>query len=336
MLRTVHLSQVYRPIVAPDARFKLAANIGLLSDMLENCIILVDPAGRIVTEMADSVIAWPDPERKLGQALLIQLKKTNRFVPCDVVLASGSPTRTCESAVAISIATSPEMTLLPEAACDCGDSHFDEVVRPVTVSHYPASAFAVERRDARRVNIGPREITPAEAERRIWGPIVRYAKRLTLVDQYIGRHIHGYVPNRRHPGAPIANPTYARGVFWILDQFASNGVTRTEKAVRIVTCVNLTESAGHAIGEAQALKGLMAGWSQAHGIPVTVDIHGTKDSSDFFHSRYLISDQQAWQVDAGFNLLYADGSLRATVVSTCSFEEREGIYRKLSNLPPRL
>lgn len=284
--------------------------ISLLRDLEENCLILVDsdPARITTSSIGDVVATWPQRYRTPAKAILARLRDRKRFP--NVLHYSEAPTcgsLPCRHPIGIASAYSPDAVFVaPECEASVGSLLTGPGV--LTLNDYPLSRFAQQRRDGRSYRIGFGSLTQPLAERDLFDPILRYATHVTIVDRYIGRSI----PDG--DGTGVFGRDYQRSLAWFCEMYRKAVTlrgTQSKATLEIWSGVDMNRVSP--TEATQALRQLRQ-WQQqiAVGVPnLSVSVKKETHLGEMPHARYLITDQAAFVIERGFDLLFSDSQMRS-------------------------
>ena len=293
----------------PSAFCALALNF--LHEIVENCVILVD---RCVPSLTSAAIIraldkWPHKYRVPAKFLLGKLREQRRFVSIsNYSEALSCKGKTCAHTVGIACNAHPT-AILVRKECQSGIRSLLSKTDVITFSDYPISEFSRLRRAAKHIGIPFGNMTQEDADERIFGPVIRHATHVKIIDRYIGRSVPG-----RDSGVAALSIDYQRSLEWICNIYhravTQNG-TMAKATLEIWCGLESNQLASTDI--AAAVKHLRAWESkmQAKGIP-NLSLHIKKEShlGAMPHARYLITDQLALLVDRGFEILCSDSQMR--------------------------
>lgn len=310
--------------IAPTA-FKIPPNCGaesfcgcvlsFLRDAEENCVVLVDSntPSSTSTELMKILDSWPHKYRVKAKCLLARLRQRKRFVSATgYASASSCEESTCKYAIGIAQQNQPDAILVKDE-CLAEIRSLLNQTQIITPKNYQISQFSDLRRDSRRVRVPCGTISQLSAESKIFGPVLRYATHVTIIDRYIGRS----VPSEG-TGISALSTDYQQSLQWLCEMYQKSVAQRGIKSIATFEIWCGLQSKKLSTTAIDAAVAALRGWEskmKAQGIPgFTLHIKKECNDSEFPHARYLITDQLALLVERGFELLRSmvpNGSTRS-------------------------
>lgn len=212
--------------------------IGVLHDLLENGIILVDEKNVVLKEISSLISTWPIKYRKKCQQLIRDLQYRNRFVQfsqADYTLKTTCNKQFCQHCIGISI-VAPNSTLLTTGDCyDCACKYMPKTTVTDIASYFFSNHFR-ECRNNKAYILGDGEWSKSVFENKIFSPLFLHAKDIKILDRWIGRSV---TPKGGGGSIDFSN-NYQRTLEWIFDLFFTRTRPRNKGNVEVFCGLDTT------------------------------------------------------------------------------------------------
>lgn len=193
------------------------------------------------------------------------------------------------------------------------------------LADYSASPFFDKRDKAKSVELSDGQWTKWQFEEAILRPLFRYAKRIHIVDRYIGRTITD-TPSNLH-----MNNLFQDTLTWITSVFADSSRDKVDRILEI-TCGVLDQPDKYQIRDvAEIIVQYRDFLKQLTNTAVTFNLKLERKSKQMPHNRYLFTDQMSLAFSPGFDFLCQNNTIKA--VSINPSEHRGEIEYQLRLLP---
>lgn len=284
--------------------------IGLLNDLVDNCIVLIDESGVATEELFSVARSWPMKFRKSVQNLLTVLRTRHRFIkiPNGYLLSHHCPETSCKYCIGIANAEGPNAVVVA-GPCICPTVDF-EIPAAVKVQEYTTSQFYEVRRKALTYQINRGEWTQSEFEAKVLTPIFAYAKIVKIYDKWIGNSIVTRGLNRIVLDATQVNERYKNTLDWMIDVFI-RVCRQADKRLEIYSSIDIRNKDKKEIAiTVAALQHFQNEVRRKYNFPgFAVIIKEETGTARMFHARYLITDQVGVVMERGFDLLMDDSMM---------------------------
>jgi hypothetical protein len=325
LLETVHLPSLYAPPHGDaTSPYFYGACLGLLSKMLANCVVLVDGEDAVLASVRASIGQWPPQHRKKGQEMLMELRRRKRLVrpPQDPSIVSKG-TDACASAKDVAFRWGPQAVIGPDS-CRCGLACFEQIPSTwIGLEDYESSDFERKRHQlASGKHFEERELSREEFEASVLEPLLKYSRKMVLVDRQFGR-------SERPPGSHInlgdIPANYLRGLKWLSSVFARVSRQGGHRRVVLITELSTWSPQRRCFVEPdqqtrtraeKTLRVMQRQIARDTGVDdVELDFRPLRGSLSVPHDRFLVTDQATIGIGNGIDLLNDDRSVRATTLS---------------------
>ena len=310
LMQEVHAPCIYETLPADNSAKASSCSlvVQVLEDALANCLILHDDQGFLLKHAVSSLSSWPQAHRKRAQELLEELNKRKRFVaiPFAPGTAPSVLPNDCRLASHLAAQATPDALIFSQGCPICS-------VRGSTgicLESYSVSSFYDERKAQERIELGEGDWTKEKFEAEVWQPLFRYAKRVHIVDRYIGRSVEC------KSDRATVKADFARSLRWIVEQFANAG-RGGHRSVEISCGVREDRLKGEKRTKAvRALKDFGGELAQDYAVSVKVNVKLEQDPPQQVpHARFIFTDQLCLQIDPGVDLLTREGKVKRTIIS---------------------
>lgn len=304
--------------------------IGILSEFLDNCIILVDGKRNLLKEWYRAVHSWPQAQRTKVQTIIKQLERKNRFVSISNIsqylVDCKEP---CQYCLNIAKQYTHDIVLATGSCFQCFQSSILSNATVVDVSEYSQSLFSETRRESLSYCLGDSDWDKKTFEEKILIPIFRYAKWLDFYDRMIGDAlIEGSYVKDRFP------KNYRKTIEWILETFHREALFRVKtREIKIYCEINLyrlkipscfTESQKEfarrdALEKAKKTINGFKDEMLGRGFSLIIELNKipSEKALKMVHDRYIRTDQVALQIGRGFDLINKSSRIRDVTITYC-------------------
>jgi hypothetical protein len=285
--------------------------IGLLSDLADNCVVLVDEAGSTTKELFEAARGWPIKFRKSVLNLLTVLRTRNRFVriPNGYPLSEKCAEPTCRLCIGIANALVPD-AIFAAGPCVCSVADL-KVPVAVQVHDYSTSDFHTTRKSACVFQLNPGEWDQPTFERRVLVPLFSYPKLVKIYDRWIGNSITTRQYDEQVLDITQVTDRFRAALDWIVQVFL-RVCTQPTKRLEIYSSIDTRNKDRKEIGiVVRALKAFEQEVRSRYNFPqFAVIIKEETARARMLHSRYLITDQIGIMIERGIDLLVDDAGMR--------------------------
>lgn len=294
LFETVHLPSAYeRSSSSSTADYALL--IGILREMSENCVVLIDDRRTISSAIKNAVKGWPDQYRQEASELLIQLHQLNRLVKQPGV---PEPHNTCgKSTCALCCYFATRGADMYLSCSDCSSCSTWVTGKVTLARNYCLHAFSQRRKDAKEYVVPSKMWTKEEFAMRVWRPIFRHANYVHIIDRYVGRSA------QQRGGRP--KPSYVQTIEWMLEEALKVSTSGIDHVTLFGGCETNSrfcqETSNNWKQEAERIK-------SALDLPFqfSIEIVEERQDAEMPHNRYIFTDQIGISIDRGLDLLITD------------------------------
>jgi hypothetical protein len=329
LVNAVHLPKAYDSSEDPLGQMYEALVLNLLVDAQQGTLLFVDQEGTLRKAMTSYLDRWDVNKRKRAKELLANLDKRRRILrlPTTGVRPPGTECRQpgCSQALHLTSAYQTDLVIRPTACpdvhlCDRGPGHFMD---PVEYASYRGREDLTA---AQSFRCTPGEFTASQIEDLVWKPLLRHCRKLTIVDYALGSHIVAKVSGLREDTIREAtvNPGYRSTARWVVEQMhATAPVTADERELTIYTGIrtNLVTPARRD-DVLTALKRLEDDLQVvSRKVKVRIVVKAETTAAHLEHARFLATDQFAFVLDRGMELLDDKGNVREVILRSLTPKE---------------
>ena len=314
ILRVVVLKSVLSsvPPDMPMQQLFCAIVIGILNDLAENCVVLVDDGNLTTKELFEAARGWPIKFRTNILKLLTLLRTRNRFVkiPNGYALAEKCVEITCKHCIGIANATAPVAVISAEP-CLCPNANLTNAPA-VNVHDYSTSAFHEFRTKARVYQLNRGEWDQQTFERKVLAPLFSDAKLVKIYDRWIGNSIVTRSYDQKVLPSTQVQERFRNALDWIVSVFLAT-CTQPTRRLEVYSGVDTRNKDRNEIAiTVAALKAFEADIRSRHKFPLFTLIikEEARQSRMLQHGRYLLTDQIGIVMERGFDLLMDDQAMR--------------------------
>lgn len=279
--------------------------VGLLHDLCENCIILVDNDNITTHELFQTLRdKWPQKFRKKGQKLLTKLRQLGRFVKIagNYPLSEKCSEISCQHCIGIAQSFSPRAILVGGSCYNCAGTQISGTPEVVDITEHTMSRFYEHRKSYSSITKANSEWTQKDFEDKVLIPIFDRAKHVKIFDRNIG-HITN--TKRTFPG------NYRLTLEWMINIF-TQFPSEKERTFEITSGIDTRspDSAKNTEDIVCALRQFESEVNDKSGFTIKINIKKETHDNQLPHARYLITDQIGLLIDRGFDLLWGDKKMR--------------------------
>jgi hypothetical protein len=313
ILRVVLLKSVLSsvPPDVPTQQLFCGIVIGILNDLAENCVVLVDDGNLTTGELFEAARRWPIKFRTNVLKLLTLLRTRHRFVkiPNGYALAENCVEATCRYCIGIANATSPA-AVIAAGSCVCPDAKLTNA-SAVNIHDYSTSALHKSRTQARVYQLNRGEWDQQTFERNVLAPLFFDAKVVKIYDRWIGNSIVTRTYDQKVLPATQVEERFRHALDWIVSVFLAAS-TQPTKRLEVFSAVDTRSKDKNEIAiTVAALKAFEADIRTKHNFPLfTLTVKEETRQSRMLHGRYLLTDQLGIVMERGFDLLMDDQAMR--------------------------
>lgn len=302
--------------------------IAFLRDLQDNGVVLEDEQAapgetdkKSITHSAirEAIDTWPQQYRSKVKTLFNALRVHNRFVKIPKAPSAATcENRPCQYAIGIAGSRQADALLVSD---DCKNSVKKALQKTevFTAESYALSDFNERLKKCMEQRISSGELTQSQAEQRIFGPLLRYAKHLKIIDRYIGRSVPA-----RESGSARLGEDYKRSLEWICSIFRDKSERWSSGSrVEIFSGIDVQKISPN---DLQASIQALREWEQemikkGYG-GLKLYLFEENHKNEMPHARYLLTDQIGILVDRGFDLLLSANQMRTKGSSKASNERQ--------------
>jgi hypothetical protein len=350
LLRSVLLKSVLAAVPQDLVSQRLFCGIviGILNDLAENCVVLVDEHNLTTGELFEAARRWPIKFRPSVLKLLTLLRTRHRFVKVasGYALADNCVELTCKHCIGIANAAAPAAVIASEP-CVCATANLTQA-RAVSVHDYSTSPFQESRTQSRMYQLNRGEWDQHAFERIILVPLFSDAKSVKIYDRWIANSIETRGYDQRVLASTEVGERFRNALEWIIQVFLAAS-TQSLKRLEVFSAVDTRNKDRNEIAIIlAALKAFETDIRSKYNFP-SFDLIVKEETrqSRMLHSRYLLTDQVGVLMERGFDLFLDDSAMRDMkldptrdvrriqdcIVAYCPEAAKvEGVVRTLPNL----
>lgn len=291
--------------------------IGIFQDLSENCLFLVDTHGNIEQTWESVISNWPSEERKIIQVLLKKMEADSRFVKIDDERYDSIPknkSKVCR--YCLGLAHSLQAHILST------DKDLDDIseylIRPgIDIFEYWQSFFNEMRREALSICLQDGEWNRSKFENKFLIPIFKYASYVDIFDRMSGQSLR--------QGSGISTiisddirDNYRKNLEWIVKTFwEKSELKEVERSIELYCAINPCGLSEEHIQQACEVMCAFEKKMKGQGLPIKVHLKKETDDKKMPHDRYIKTDQIAFQIGRGIDLLNNEGKIRDVTITYC-------------------
>lgn len=305
LLKTLYIPEVFSklPQNKDDANWYCSLLISFLKDVTQNCIVLTDSNNEIQNALYKAIGNWPPKYRRKGQMYIRRLATRHRFIG----VSNDEPVNSslCGHSLCNIVSSISKQTKIDFSLGVTGCQHCMSLPNSADLGSYVTSQFYVIRDELEALTLNPNEWSKENFEEEIWRPLFQYAKHVMLFDRMVGRKL------RKFEGRYEISKNYDRGLRWIFEQYMKYSEHKPSSYFEIIC--GLEPRCAKDKGE--LMEDALQFWAQDRrdefpGLPLIMSIKRERMDSQLNHDRYLITDQIAFSIGRGSDLLDDNGCLR--------------------------
>jgi hypothetical protein len=283
--------------------------IGLLHDLCENCILLVDRDNQIKENLLKNIKEkWPYKYKHKAQKLLSKLQQRRRFIKFegDYLRSEKCNNNSCRISVGLAQKSIPQAILTSESCYECAMSQISKASEVISITKHTISKFYQNRRNCRSYEFNDGEWNKRDFEEKVLAPLFEHAKHIKIFDRYIGRSIW-----TRREDAVLNNtnikPNYRLTIEWLVEVFLrfSHVKNRTFEITCGLSTFNYKDWSEIKVA-VNALRQFETEIKEKYNFHLKIIIKNETFDKQMLHARYLITDQIGLLIDPGFDLLWSD------------------------------
>ena len=302
--------------------------IGIFQDLAENCLVLIDSKGLVKEAWKQQIESWPTSQRKAIKEILARMQKESRFVEIDLGSESyGLQDRCgfepCQHCFAL--VNSPNQTdvfvLSVNKCIACVD---DLLTKPIVdIFEYAQSDFSKHRRRNLIICESDGKRNKLWFENKFLIPVFRHAAYVDIYDRMTGRTLRrGSGINTVIESDMASN--YRKSLEWLLRCFwnQSSQASR-EREVNLYCEINTN---GLTLQQQREACEVMLSFEREmkdQNMPIKIHLKKADSVKKMPHDRYIKTNQIAFQVGRGVDLLRDDEKLRDVTITYCPDIEKK-------------
>jgi hypothetical protein len=313
ILRVIVLKSVLSSVPAevPAQHLFCGIVIGILNDLAENCVVLVDDGNLTTGELFEAARRWPIKFRTTVLTLLRLLRTRNRFIKIKTAyaLADKCAETTCKYCIGIANAATPSV-VITAAPCLCPDATL-RGAPAVSVEDYSTSPFYDSRILARVHQLNRGEWDKETFERKVLVPLFTDAKLVKIYDRWIGNSIQTRNYDQTVLPATTVEERFRNTLDWIISVFLATS-TQLTKRLEVFSGVDTRNKDRNEIAiTIAALRAFEKDIRNKYNFPLfTLTVKEETRQTRMLHGRYLLTDQLGIVMERGFDLLMDDQAMK--------------------------
>jgi hypothetical protein len=314
------------PAQEPGRRLTVASILMLLEDIAENSLIFVDRDNVIFRELSAQLDSWPADYRTRAQKLLEFIAKKNRFVR----IKTGYPRiksccNACREACSLLAhmreSHSHVMGFVP-ATCKACVAQISPPLNICELSEYPLSEFFRKRRSARAITLKDGQWSSDDLADRFIRPLLAYANILKIYDRLIVRSMWTG-SDKALPGSQLElllSPNFDRTLAWLFEILGAN---KRRFPIEIYSTLDSGSMDNTHLQLAKnVLEKLCSDAKKKYNLSVAVFAKKETPFEGMPHGRYIVTDQFAFLVERGFDLLWDDAKMQKASLNIATTKRR--------------
>jgi hypothetical protein len=300
------------PASSEAASFFYPAAISMLQDLLENCVLLIDP--RVADEGAPAILGlqrsvqgWPEQFKIRAQRILTTLQKKKRFqvAASEYVRETRCAIEQCQDAVGVGGSIEGgRLFVIGGGACLVCCKSVLPGAQVASIENYGISEFQSGRRK-RAVVLSDGEWASDRFEQDVLVPVLRYAEVLKLYD----RMVTGKIEMREAEDNVEFSENYKLTIKWIVSVFSRESICPS-KQVEIYSAVSVNVDNKQLKKLESCLRSFVKEIASETGAHISLFLKEETQKQRMPHGRYLITDKLGLLVERGFDLLWDDRAMK--------------------------
>lgn len=314
------------PNQEPERRLVAAGILILLEDIAENSLIFVDRNNIIFKNLLKHLDSWPVDYRTRAQKLLELIAKKNRVVR----ISTGYPRingccsecrEACSLLAHLRQSRSGLLGFAPATCKPCA-AQASPPLEVCELAEYPLSDFFKRRRLARAVTLRDGEWSSEDLANKFIQPLLAYANILKIYDRLIVRSIWTGA-DKAVPGSQLElllSPNFDRTLTWLFEILSGS---KRRIPIEIYSTLDSGSMDNTHIQLAKsALDKLCSDAKKNHGLSVNVFAKKESPWQGMPHGRYILTDQFAFLVERGFDLLWDNAKMQKAGLDPATAKRR--------------
>lgn len=297
----------------PGRTLTFSAIIGLLQDLSENCIILVDEQKSITQEITKGLESWPADFRKQAISLLEFMAKKNRIVRLkSAELKNTGCCSGCLKGCSLGAHTYNEkldpVIFVPNTCREC-ISKVNSKIDSCTLEHYPLSHFFRQQRASRTITLSDGDWTNIELADKLIKPLIRHASIFKIYDRLLIGSMWSSSDRSVTAQLKLSIPEhFLRTLDWL---FGTISATTPKLPIEIYSALQTGSMDTPTLKAAQqAINDFRDDIKKRFDIQIAVFPKKESWFQGMPHGRYAMTNQFALLVERGFDLLWDDTQMQ--------------------------